>query len=191
MSELASDKPKNGKAAAALTLALSIATSPALAAGEQRKIVGEEYTPTIWIDPDGCEHWVMDDGFEGYMSPHRKKNGDAVCHRSQICGVIPADTLFSTNGHRISKSAREQLINFFQNADAYGFMIYGHTDARASDEYNMALSNRRAITVANAAADAGVRVIDVKGFGERRPAVQGNSAAAYTQNRRVEIYCAK
>ena len=22
----------------------------------------ERYVPTIWVDPDGCEHWVMDDG---------------------------------------------------------------------------------------------------------------------------------
>ena len=28
----------------------------------------ERYVPTIWVDPDGCEHWVMDDGAEGYMS---------------------------------------------------------------------------------------------------------------------------
>ena len=20
------------------------------------------YLPGIWVDPDGCEHWVMDDG---------------------------------------------------------------------------------------------------------------------------------
>ena len=24
---------------------------------------GERYVPGIWIDPDGCEHWVMDDGW--------------------------------------------------------------------------------------------------------------------------------
>ena len=25
----------------------------------------ESYIPGVWIDPDGCEHWVMDDGVEG------------------------------------------------------------------------------------------------------------------------------
>ena len=30
-----------------------------------RVIEGEQYVPTIWIDPDGCEHWDMDDGAEG------------------------------------------------------------------------------------------------------------------------------
>lgn len=70
-------------------------------------------------------------------------------------------------------------------------MIYGHTDARASDEYNMSLSSRRANAVADAARSAGVRVVDVKGFGERQPRAQGHSAAALQQNRRVEIYCVR
>ena len=26
------------------------------------------YIPSIWVDPDGFEHWVMDDGAEGYMT---------------------------------------------------------------------------------------------------------------------------
>ena len=30
----------------------------------------ETYEPGIWVDPDGCQHWVMDDGFEGYMTPN-------------------------------------------------------------------------------------------------------------------------
>ena len=37
---------------------------PQVAAAQQ----GERYIPGIWIDPDGCEHWVMDDGAEGYMA---------------------------------------------------------------------------------------------------------------------------
>ena len=73
--------------------------------------------------------------------------------------------------------------------DAFGILIYGHTDARASDECNMKLSQRRANAVSSIAQSAGVNVVDVKGFGERQPRAQGNSAAALQQNRRVEIYC--
>lgn len=57
----------------------------------------EIYEPTIWIDPDGCEHWFMDDGAEGFMSPHRDRDGSPVCHRSEICGVVPTDQLFATD----------------------------------------------------------------------------------------------
>ena len=187
---MTTDRFQKGRTAVALALALTLAAG-GVAAQEQRVIQGEEYTPTIWIDPDGCEHWVMDDGFEGYMSPHRNRDGSPVCHRSDICGVIPTDTLFATDKHYIAPHARDQLTAFFRQAQAFGFMIYGHTDARASDEYNMALSNRRANAVAQVAQAAGVRVVDVKGFGERRPRAAGNSAEAMQQNRRVEIYCLK
>jgi outer membrane protein OmpA-like peptidoglycan-associated protein len=161
------------------------------AAQEQGTIQGEEYTPTIWVDPDGCQHWVMDDGFEGFMSPRRNRDGSAVCNRGNICGVIQSDTLFATNESWISREAKAQLTEFFQNADAFGFLIYGHTDARASDEYNIRLSDARANTVAAVAREAGLRVVDVKGFGERMPRAEGHSAEANRLNRRVEIYCIK
>jgi len=169
--------------------AMSLTLNASAALAQTNTIVGEEYTATIWIDPDGCEHWVMDDGFEGYMDARRTRDGRAVCHRSEICGVVPTDQLFATDKSGITSSAKADLMNFFRTANAYGFLIYGHTDARASDEYNMSLSDRRANMVASVAKEAGVRVVDVKGFGERQPRAQGNSAGALQQNRRVEIYC--
>lgn len=179
----------SGVSMAALPLAL--VASVATADGNTRTVVGEEYKPTVWIDPDGCEHWVMDDGFEGYMSPHRTRDGRPVCHRSEICGIVPTDQLFVTDEHWIPEAQKAQLMDFFRNADAFGFLIYGHTDARASDEYNMRLSQRRADMVASVARASGARVVDVKGFGERQPRAEGNSAAAWQENRRVEIYCVR
>ena len=34
---------------------------------------------TIWVDPDGCKHWVVDDGLEGYMSPGLNLDGTPDC----------------------------------------------------------------------------------------------------------------
>ena len=34
---------------------------------------------TIWVDPDGCKHWVIDDGVEGYMSPVLSLDGRPDC----------------------------------------------------------------------------------------------------------------
>ncbi len=25
-------------------------------------------TAGIWVDPNGCDHWIIDDGVEGYLS---------------------------------------------------------------------------------------------------------------------------
>lgn len=33
----------------------------------------------IWIDPEGCDHWIIDDGVEGYMTSRRLPNGKPVC----------------------------------------------------------------------------------------------------------------
>jgi len=123
------------------------------------------------------------------MSPHRTRDGRPVCHRFEICGIIPTDQLFATDKFLIPDSKKTALMNFFRSVDAFGILIYGHTDARASDEYNMKLSQRRANAVSSIAQSAGVNVVDVKGFGERQPRAQGNSAAASQQNRCVEIYC--
>lgn len=33
----------------------------------------------IWIDPNGCDHWIIDDGLEGYLSPRLGRDGRPVC----------------------------------------------------------------------------------------------------------------
>lgn len=163
-------------------------TAPVLAQ-DPRIVPSEQYIPGIWIDPDGCEHWAMDDGTEGFMSPRRTRDGRPVCHRNEICGVLQSDQLFATDRYNISAAGRATLENFFRSANAFGFMIYGHTDSRASDDYNITLSNNRANAVAQVAQSVGVRVVDLRGFGERVPVAANDTATGMQQNRRVEIYC--
>ncbi len=52
---------------------------PAKSSGSGKPITGEKYVPTIWVDPDGCEHWIIDDGVEGYLSPRLDRFGKPVC----------------------------------------------------------------------------------------------------------------
>ena len=33
----------------------------------------------IWVDPNGCQHWIIDDGVEGYMDARRTPDGRSVC----------------------------------------------------------------------------------------------------------------
>lgn len=149
----------------------------------------ERYIPGVWIDPDGCEHWVMDDGVEGFMSPHLRRDGTPVCHKISRCAVVPTDTMFATASAQIASGGVSGLRNFFSANPANGFVIEGHTDSRASDASNIALSERRAKAVAQVARQAGARVYSVRGFGERRPVASNSSAAGMAKNRRVEILC--
>ena len=173
--------------ACAVISAVAIAGVAGTATAQQSTVKGERYVPTIWIDPDGCEHWVMDDGAEGFMSPHLDRKGNPVCRRGEVCGVMPTDQFFATDRYQIHPHARQSLESFFRQANARAFLVHGHTDSRASDEYNMRLSERRADAVARVGAAVGANVIDARGFGERMPRATNSTADGMAQNRRVEI----
>lgn len=167
---------------------VSLAAAFALIAGVAQAQV-ERYVPTIWVDPDGCEHWVMDDGAEGYMTPHVNRQGIPVCRRGNVCGMMDSDQLFATDSFRISHGGQQRLRDFFTSANARGYIISGHTDSRASDAYNMRLSQNRANSVARVARNVGANVVDVRWYGERQPRATNSTAAGMQQNRRVEIIC--
>ncbi|MGB7243281.1 MAG: OmpA family protein [Sulfitobacter sp.] len=152
---------------------------------------GGRYIPTIWVDPDGCEHWVMDDGAEGYMTPHTDRQGIPVCRRGNLCGVMSADQFFASGSHSIHPSRQKSLVAFFRSSAASSYIIAGHTDSRASDAYNMQLSVNRARSVAQIAKSAGAKVSEIRGYGERQPVASNNSAAGMAKNRRVEIICVR
>jgi len=67
--------------------------------------------------------------------------------------------------------------------------VAGHTDSTGSDQYNQALSERRAQTVSNYLANRGIlatRLITV-GAGESRPIATNDTPEGRSLNRRVEI----
>jgi outer membrane protein OmpA-like peptidoglycan-associated protein len=180
------------RAVASLSLVAALALPASFADAQTRSQQGRDkgvYTPTIWVDPDGCEHWVMDAGAEGDMPPHTTRQGIPVCRRGNVCGVMNSDQFFATDSYRIHRAGKARLAEFFRTTGAVSYIITGHTDSRASDEYNMRLSYNRANAVAAIAASNGARVADVRGYGERMPAAANNTAAGMAKNRRVEIIC--
>ena len=66
--------------------------------------------------------------------------------------------------------------------------VEGHCDERGSDEYNLALGERRANAVKQYLVDSGVSAaVDTVSYGESRPAVQGSDESAWRMNRRAEF----
>jgi len=41
----------------------------------------------IWVDPHGCDHWIIDDGVEGYLSQRLASDGRPVCSGTAQSGV--------------------------------------------------------------------------------------------------------
>jgi peptidoglycan-associated lipoprotein len=68
-------------------------------------------------------------------------------------------------------------------------VIEGHTDERGSEEYNLALGERRAASVKQYLSTLGVSGsrMDTVSFGESKPAVQGHDESAWKWNRRAEF----
>jgi outer membrane protein OmpA-like peptidoglycan-associated protein len=71
----------------------------------------------------------------------------------------------------------------------YSIYVYGYTDDVGTSDYNLKLSARRAEAVRSALIQAGISsaLITAKGFGKSDPRVKGDSPAARSANRRVEI----
>ena len=67
--------------------------------------------------------------------------------------------------------------------------ISGHTDERGSDEYNLALGQRRAAAVKAYLVQHGIAEsrIETISYGEERPIAQGSDESAFSQNRRAEF----
>ena len=67
--------------------------------------------------------------------------------------------------------------------------LEGNTDERGSREYNIALGDRRALSVQRVLELNGMSgsEVTVVSYGEEKPAAEGHSEAAWRLNRRVEI----
>lgn len=68
-------------------------------------------------------------------------------------------------------------------------IIEGHCDERGSDEYNLALGERRAVAVKHYLTTLGVATerLATISYGEERPAIEGQGETAWSKNRRVEF----
>lgn len=102
------------------------------------------------------------------------------------------DLLFATGKANLSPQANvsiTKLGEFLVNHPSRNISIEGHTDSVGSDEYNEALSQRRAEAVKTAlvAKGVGTERIAVRGLGKRVPIASNSTAQGRQLNRRVEV----
>ncbi len=147
------------------------------------------------VDAKGCE---LDD------------DGDGVVNRLDECPGTPAGTQVDIKGCEIKEEIRLEGVNFQTNSDlllpgaesilndaaatlkknpSIKVEVAGHTDSDGSAAYNESLSARRAQTVHDYLADAGIAVdrMSVRGYGESQPIADNSTSAGKAQNRRVVL----
>jgi len=99
---------------------------------------------------------------------------------------------FDFDSSELSNAAKQTLDEATEAALAmrpYKIIIRGHTDRAGPDAYNLALSERRALSVAGYLIDqgAGRFVIDVEGLGESEPIAKTSDNVRDGRNRRTEV----
>jgi peptidoglycan-associated lipoprotein len=87
------------------------------------------------------------------------------------------------------KATAEAIAQLMQDAPEMTLRIEGHADERGTNEYNLALGERRAQAVQQYIVSYGIGAsrISVLSFGEEKPAVDGKDESAWSLNRRAEF----
>ncbi len=96
---------------------------------------------------------------------------------------------FGSDAYDINSEARmtlEKQAKWLGQYTGLSITVEGHADERGTREYNLALGERRANSIKNYLVALGVdpRRVDTVTYGKERPAVPGNNAQAWSQNRR-------
>lgn len=92
----------------------------------------------------------------------------------------------------LSAEARAALVhhaNYLKQTPSARYRLEGHADERGTREYNLALGERRAQAIERYLQVQGVSSsqLETISYGEESPVDSGNTEAAYTRNRRVEL----
>ena len=98
---------------------------------------------------------------------------------------------FAYDRSDINSEGRTKIRNLAEiiKSNDLSVRVEGHCDERGTREYNLALGQRRAESVADYLESRGVdrsRLV-VKSYGEESPAVSASNERAWARNRRVEI----
>jgi outer membrane protein OmpA-like peptidoglycan-associated protein len=106
--------------------------------------------------------------------------------------VTLGDVLFDTGQATLKPGAdlaMNRLATYLNANRDTKIIIEGHTDSRGSDQYNEALSERRAQAVATALESRGVSAdqLQTAGRGKQYPVASNDTPEGRQQNRRVEI----
>jgi outer membrane protein OmpA-like peptidoglycan-associated protein len=117
---------------------------------------------------------------------------DVIRSGDELILRMPAGITFPVDSYALQPGVQGTLNEVARTLASYNqtyIDVLGHTDSTGSDEYNQALSERRAQSVADYLASNGVARarMGIRGYGETQPIASNDSEAGRSQNRRVEI----
>jgi len=110
----------------------------------------------------------------------------------QVILNMPSNITFATDQSSVQPQFNQTLVSValvLKKFDKTIVDVYGHTDSTGSNEHNLSLSQRRAVSVATILANQGIdqRRFYIEGKGKSSPIASNANEAGRAQNRRVEI----
>jgi peptidoglycan-associated lipoprotein len=102
------------------------------------------------------------------------------------------DAFFGYDESTLSSDAQSALTasaDWLRRNPQYTILIEGHCDERGTEQYNLALGDRRATIARDYLITLGVDAARIRtvSYGEERPFAEGNSESAWSQNRRAHL----
>jgi peptidoglycan-associated lipoprotein len=109
-----------------------------------------------------------------------------------VVGAMLGDVFYQFDSSVLSEEAQEQLkqdVAWMKSNPAQTVIIEGHCDERGTDEYNIALGERRAISAKDYLVTLGISAsrISTISYGEERPFDPGHNEEAWAKNRRAHF----
>ena len=102
------------------------------------------------------------------------------------------DIYFAFDSSALSQDAKHTLLRkeyYMKNNTADSVTIEGHCDERGTNEYNLALGERRAESAKKYLVNLGIDAsrLETVSYGEERPVDSGHNEAAWKKNRRAHF----
>jgi len=109
-----------------------------------------------------------------------------------LAGTVVGDIFFEFDSSSLSPEAQEQLSQnaaWMQKHSRSTVIVEGHCDERGTDEYNIALGERRAEAAQGYMINLGVsgNRMSVVSYGEEKPFDPGHNEEAWARNRRAHF----
>ena len=121
-----------------------------------------------------------------------RRNAANAAARDRAKAALTETIYFYFDASEITDDSRSKLdakVPVLTQNTGIRIRISGHTDNRGSDEYNLALGQRRAAAAKRYLTDRGIDGgrIEIVSFGEERPKCSSDDESCWSQNRRDEF----
>jgi peptidoglycan-associated lipoprotein len=151
-----------------------------------------EVTPPIAIEPSRNDVTTSDDAARRDSLAREERLRTDRARLAAELEALTTTVYFGFDESELTSEGRRRLdekLAILQRHADVSLLVEGHADERGSDEYNLALSQRRAASAKRYLTYRGIAEsrIEIAAFGEERPVCEESQESCWSMNRRAEF----